>query len=167
MEKERKENQLLWVEMANQAEMVKLAYQVEMDEMVVMEILDLVDLQAEMAMTDQKVTWENRDLLDPGVEESLMSGGVEPLAQTQLELNLSMLDEPLDLPLETLVDQTSTCAYQKNLNTKIIIQGIIPFRTLQYMVLSMNLNTQISHWAILMLTMSPVLSAIPLSESQS
>ena len=153
--------------MANQAEMVKLAYQVEMDEMVVTENLDLVDFQAEMEMGGQKVTWEYRDLLDPGVEESLMSGGVELPVQTQLELNLSMLDELLYLPLETLVDQTSTFAYQKNLNTKIIKQGILPFRTLQYMVLSMNLNQQISHWAMFIIIMFPVLSAIPLSESQS
>ena len=37
------------------------------------------------------MTWENRDLLDPAVEESLMSGGVELPAQTQLELNLSSI----------------------------------------------------------------------------
>ena len=51
-----------------------------MDEMVVMESLDLEDLQARMVRWDHKVTWENRDLLDLAVEESLMSGGP---AQTQ------------------------------------------------------------------------------------
>ena len=62
-----------------------------MDKMVVMKSLDLEDLKAGMARWDhrgRKVTWENRDLLDPAVEESLMSGGVELPAQIQQELNL-------------------------------------------------------------------------------
>ena len=53
--------------------------QVEIDEMVVMENLDFKDFKAGMERWDhrgRKVTWENRDLLDPGLEESLMSGGV-------------------------------------------------------------------------------------------
>ena len=44
-----------------------------------MESLDLEDIQAGMArwgLKERKVTWENRDLLDPGLEESLISGGV-------------------------------------------------------------------------------------------
>ena len=48
--------------------------------MIVMESLDLEDLQAGMARWDHKVTWENGDLLNPAVEESLTSGGP---AQTQ------------------------------------------------------------------------------------
>ena len=51
-----------------------------------------------------------------------MSGGVEQPVQTQLELNLSMLEEPVDLPLEILVEQMSTCAYQKYLNIDITKQ---------------------------------------------
>ena len=145
MREERKESQVLLVEMAKQVEMVKLAYQVEMDEMVAMVILDLEDFQAGMVMREEKVTWENRALLDPEVEESLMSGGVEQPAQTQLVLNLSMLEEPLDLPLQILVEQTSTCAYQKNLNTDITKQVMISISwiSLKYMVLSMLSNQQI------------------------
>ena len=132
------------VKLAHQVEMVKLAYQVEMDEMVVMENLDLVDFQAaaELAMWEQKVTWENRDLLDPGVEESLMSGGVEPPAQTQQELNLFMLDKLLELSFDIPEEQISTCVYQNCLNTKTMHQ--VCRDSLQYMVLSIN-PQQINH----------------------
>ena len=38
----------------------------------------------------------HRDLLDPAVEESLMSGGVELSVQTQMALNLSTKEELLE-----------------------------------------------------------------------
>ena len=114
--------------------MVKLAYQVEMDGTVVMENLDLVDFQAavEIAMWGQKVTWENRDPLDPGVEE----------AQIQMELNLSMLDKLLKLSFNILEEQISTCVYQNCLNTKTMHQ--VCRDSLQYMVPSIN-PQQINH----------------------
>ena len=57
----------------------------EMEEMVVMECQDLEVSLAEMARLE---TLDRRDLLDPPLEESHMSGGVEPTAQIQRELNL-------------------------------------------------------------------------------
>ena len=136
--------------------------QVEMDEMVVMESLDLVDLKAGMARWDhrgRKVTWENVDLLDPGVQESLMSVGVELPARTQMELNLSMLDELLEVTTFTKEELMITSVYHSSLSTLNTnqVSRDIPL----YMVLSMR------HTVQLMITMSPVLSAIPLSESQS
>ena len=115
-----------------------------MDEMVVMENLDLVDFQAaaEIAMWGQKVTRENRDLLDPAVEESLMSGGVELPAQIQMELNLSTLDKLLELSFDIREEQISTCVYQNSLNTKTMHQ--VCRDSLQYMVPSMN-HQQINH----------------------
>ena len=96
------------------------SYEVEMDEMVVMESLDLVDSKAGMARWDyrgRKVTWENRDLLDQGLEESLISGGVELPAQTQQELNLSILDELLDLTMAKKEELVITCVYLSSLST--------------------------------------------------
>ena len=58
--------------------------------MVVMESQDPVDCQAGMARMerwDQQDLLEHRGHLDPGVGEPLTSGGAEPLAQTQRELN--------------------------------------------------------------------------------
>ena len=104
-----------------------------MDEMVVMESLDLEDLQAGMARWDhreRKVTWENRDVLDPGVEESLMSGGVELPAQTQQELNLSMLEELLDLIINKKEELMITSVYQRSLSIQHTNK-----ETLLYMVL--------------------------------
>ena len=52
-----------------------LAYEVEMDEMVVMDSLDLEDQLAVMVSMDRKGTLEpldHRDLLDSGVVGSLM-----------------------------------------------------------------------------------------------
>ena len=136
-----------------------------MDEMVVMESLDLEDFKAGMARwghRGRKVTWENRDLLDPGLEESLMSGGVELPVQIQMELNLSMLDELLDLTLNKKEELIITCVYQRSLSTKHIDQV---FRDIHpYMVLSIRQTIQ--YWARFVTTMSPVLSAIPLSENQ-
>ena len=60
------------------------SYREEMVAMVVMEMLDLEDLRVQEEIQEPL---EHRDLLDPGVGESLMSGGVEPPAQTQRELN--------------------------------------------------------------------------------
>ena len=57
----------------------------EMEEMVMMECQDLEVSLAEMARLE---TLDRRDLLDPTLEESHMSGGVEPPAQIQRELNL-------------------------------------------------------------------------------
>ena len=51
----------------------------------------------------RKVTWENRDLHDPAVEESLTSGGVELSAQTQMALNLSTKEELLEATTPILV----------------------------------------------------------------
>ena len=50
-----------------------------MEEMVVMECLVLEVSLEEMVRQE---TLDRRDLLDPRQEESLMSGGVEPPAQT-------------------------------------------------------------------------------------
>ena len=75
------------------------SYEVEMDEVVVMESLDLEDFQAGMERMKQEVRQEpldHRDLLDPAVEVSLMSGGVELPAQTQMALNLSTKEELLE-----------------------------------------------------------------------
>ena len=59
-----------------------------------MEILDLMDFQAEMAMRGQMVTWE-RVFLAPEMLESLISGGDKVAARTQMELQLSMVGELL------------------------------------------------------------------------
>ena len=88
--------------------------QVEMDEMVVMESLDLEDYKAEMARWGHGV---NRDLLDPGVEESLMSGGVELPAQIRMELNLSILEELLEVTSLTKEELMITSVYQRSLST--------------------------------------------------
>ena len=77
-----------------------------MDEMVVMESLDLEDYQAGMARwghRGRKVTWENRDHLDPAVEDLFMLGGVEPSAPIQQELNLSKMEELLEATTPILV----------------------------------------------------------------
>ena len=60
------------------------SYREEMVAMVVMESLDLEDLRVQ---EDIQESLDNGDFLDPGVGESLMSGGVGPPAQTQRELN--------------------------------------------------------------------------------
>lgn len=56
-----------------------------------------------------------QDLLDPAVEESLMSGGVELPAQTQQEL--SMLEELLGLYTAKLEKLMITCVYQRSPST--------------------------------------------------
>ena len=72
------------------------SYEVEMDEMVVMESQDLEDFQAGMERMVRQEPLDHRDLLDPVVEESLMPGGVELSAQTQMALNLSTKEELLE-----------------------------------------------------------------------
>ena len=55
-----------------------------MDEMVVMESLDQED---QLVPEERKELLDFRDLLDPALEESRKSGGVEPPAPTHQELN--------------------------------------------------------------------------------
>ena len=71
-----------------------------MVEMVLMESMDLEDFQAGtagMERGERKETLEHRGLMDRGVGGSLTSGGAEPPAQTQRELNSSTLEQPREL----------------------------------------------------------------------
>ena len=82
-----------------------------MVETVSMESMDLEDFQAGTAGTERKET------LDPGVGGSLTSGGAEPPAQTQWELNLSTLEQPRELHIARQVEQVTTSVYLPCRNT--------------------------------------------------
>ena len=87
-----------------------------------------------------------------------MSGGVELPAQTQQELNLSMLEELLDLIINKNEELMITSVYQRSLSIQHTNK-----ETLLYMVLSAH--GTISHWTMFLIFL--VLSAIPLFNSQS
>ena len=91
-----------------------------MVETVVMESLGLEDFQAGTARTERgerKETLEHRALLDRGVGGSLTSGGAEPPAQTQRELNSSTLEQPRELNIARQVEQVTTSVCLTHHNT--------------------------------------------------
>ena len=97
-----------------------------MVETVLMESMDLEDFQAGTAGTERKETldrWEKKEtlehraLLDRGVGGSLTSGGAEPPAQTQWELNASTLEQPRELNIARQVEQVTTSVCLKHHNT--------------------------------------------------
>ena len=64
-----------------------MAEMVVMDVMVCQALEGFQDKMDVMGRGDQQDLLEHRGHLDPGVGEPLTSGGAEPLAQTQRELN--------------------------------------------------------------------------------
>ena len=99
-----------------------------MVEMVVMESLGLEEFQAGRVRTERgerKETLEHRVLLDPGVGGSLTSGGAEPPAQTQRELNSSTLEEPQEANIRILVVAVTTNASQKSQKILLSVQELL------------------------------------------
>ena len=99
-----------------------------MVETVVTESLGLEECQAGTARTEikgLKETLEHRALLDPGVGGSLTSGGAEPPAQTQRELNSSTLEELREATIRTLVVAVTTNASQKSQKILISVRALL------------------------------------------
>ena len=99
-----------------------------MVETVVTESLGLEECQAGTARTEggeKTETLEHRALLDPGVGGSLTSGGAEPPAQTQRELNSSTLEELQEANIRILVGVATTNASQKSQKISLSVQALL------------------------------------------